>query len=288
MKRLLLSLLVAVGSVAVLVGAGRTQPPELRISLAVLPCTNIELTFRKFNPLLQYLKETAGLTVKLVVPGDIDEAEAKLKNGQVDIVLQDPHTFSLLLPLFDPATLLQAIALDGSTSQTGVVVVRRDSGISNLAQLRGRAVMFGPRASTSKWVAARMLFEDRGLNPDLDVKSIKGGCCEDIAFAVTIHSVDAGLVCEHFMGQQEARLAELGADANALRVIAHTPPFPTRILAARLGARPEKFERLARALLAMSMANPREARVLRSAEVLGFRPTTEAKYLGALRAARLP
>ena len=57
------------------------------------------------------------------------------------------------------SSLLQTRALDGTTRQSAVVVVRRDSGVLELAQLRGKTVMFGPRTSSPKWVAARLLFE---------------------------------------------------------------------------------------------------------------------------------
>ena len=61
---------------------------------------------------------------------------------------------------------------------------------------------------------------------DRDLTATHGGCCEDIAFAVAIRSVDAGVVCDHFMGLHEAKQKELGVDIRSLKVLARTGPFP--------------------------------------------------------------
>jgi phosphonate transport system substrate-binding protein len=283
-RRLFLSVLTAsVASAALWAGA---LPRETPFSIAVLPCTDIEATFRRFHPLIEYLKQSAGVAVRLVVPRDLAEFEALLRNGQVDAALQDPHTYARLAHYFDGSTLLGTVGTDGRTVQAGVLVVRKDSGVTRPAQLRGRAVMFGPRTSTAKWVAARMLFDSEGIDPDRDLKIVNGGCCEDIAFVVAIRSVDAGVICEHFMNQREARQGELGLDADALRIIARTPAFPMRAFAARQGAPAAVVAAVIDALLRLNPRVPDQGRILSSAEISGFRRASEAEYLQ--QAASLP
>jgi len=261
-------------------GGGPDAEPRLR--LAVLPCTNIESTFRKFHPLLAYLKSATGLTVSLAVPADLADFESMTANGQLDFALQDPHTYRQLSHLFDDASLLQTRALDGTTRQSAVVVVRRDGGIRDLAELRGRTVLFGPRTSSPKWIAAGLLFESRGLRVDRDLKRLNGGCCEDIAFAVSVRSVDAGTVCDHFLGQHGARQKDLGVDPKSLTVVGRTPLVPTRVFAARKGVAADVIERVARALLQLNPGNPAHAAILESAEASGFLRTTEAEYLSGV------
>jgi len=256
--------------------------PAPRLKLAVLPCTNIETTFRKFQPLLAHLESAAGLVVTLVVPGDFAEFETTLANDQVDFALQDPHTYRQVSRLLDDTSLLQTRALDGTTRQSGVVVVRRDSGITDLVQLRGRSVMFGPRISSPKWIAAKLLFESKGIAVDRDVKGVAGGCCEDIAFAVSVRSVDGGVICDHFLGQHPARQKDLGVDPDSLLVIGRTPPVPTRIFAARRGVPPAVIAAMTRALLQLDPDNPQHAGILASAEIRGFLRTTGAEYLREL------
>ncbi len=275
-------LLAATVLLAVPAGPGAAPGSGPGFRLAVLPCSNVETTFRKFYPLLAYLKSAAGVSVTIVVPADLDEFESLIKNAQIDAALQDPHTFIRLLRLFDASVLLQARSPDGTTTQSGVVVVRRDSGVSSLPQLRGKTVMFGPRASTPKWVAARSLFESSGISVDRELKAVNGGCCEDIAFAVSVKSVDAGVICDHFLSQHEARQKDLGVDRTSLTVIARTETFPTRIFAARKGVPPAVTGAIAEALLQLDPAVPEHARILSSAEIRGFLKTTEGEYLAAV------
>jgi phosphonate transport system substrate-binding protein len=263
-------------------GARPAAAPEGPLRLAVLPCTNIETTFLKFHPLLAHLKATTGLEVQLVVPASLAEFEAAAANGQLDFALQDPHTFAATAPLFVEASLLQTRGLDGTTRQSAVVVVRRDSGVRDVADLRGRTVLFGPRTSSPKWVAARLLFESRGLAVSRDVKAVNGGCCEDIAFEVALRAVDAGVVCDHFLAQHVPRQKDLGVDPASLRVVGRTSAVPTRIFAARRGVPARVVAAVTRALLRLDAASPELARAMASAEVRGFLRTTRAEYLREL------
>ena len=262
-----------------LLASGLSGAPGPMLTLAILPCTDVEATFRKFYPLVEHIRKATGITVTLVVPATIEELEASLKNAYVDVVLQDPHTYERLSGLFDKTTLLWVVAPDGTTSQSGVVVVRADSGITELSQLHGRRVLFGPRTSTAKWVAAKRLFEASGLSVDRDIKATNGGCCDDIAFAVSLRSVDAGVICDHFLAGHESKQRDLGVDRRTLRVIARTAPFPTRVLAARHGAPRDAVAVLERALLRLDASIPGDAPVLSPTEILKFRRVAETEYL---------
>lgn len=260
-------------------GLGEELTPGSTLRFAVLPCTNIESSFRKFHPLFAYLESSTGFRITLVVPADIEELEAATRNGQADFTLQDPHTFRLLSHLFDGSSLLQTRALDGTTRQSAVVIVRRDSGIRELRQLVGRTVMFGPRVSSPKWIAARLLFESSGIDVEGELKVVNGGCCEDIAFTVLIRAVEAGVICDHFLGQHGARQKNLGVDPGSLAVIGRTAPLPTRIFAARKGLPADVVGAITRALLALDPAEPGHAGMLVGAEIGGFLRTTEEAYL---------
>ena len=54
--------------------------PGARLRVAVLPCTNIETSFRKLHPLFEYLESRTGFEMKLVVPADLPEFETLTRN----------------------------------------------------------------------------------------------------------------------------------------------------------------------------------------------------------------
>ena len=249
------------------------------VTIAVLPCTDIVMTFKKFHPLATYLTQKTGLPIRLVVPENLTQFETSLNNGEIDFALQDPHTFLKLSDLFDKDSLLRALNLEGGTTQSGVIIVRKDSGIHKITDLKGKTVMFGPKFSASKWLAGRLLLEENGINIEKNLKAyLNGGCCEDIAFNVYLKAVDAGVVCDHFAGEHEDKQKELGIDASKIMVIAKTKDVPMKIFGARKGIDKNTITKIKQALLNLDRHNPEQMKLLQQAELGGFQEYSDGDF----------
>jgi len=260
---------------------GHAHGAREHVRLAVLPCTDVVMTFKKFHPLIAYLKQQTGVDIKLVVPEDFGEFENDVKNGHIDFAFQDPHAYVRLDSWYDKDTLLRALARDGTRLQTGVVIARTDSGIKTLEALRGKSVMFGPELSTTKWVAAKLLFEQSNMDIDKDLKSYsRGGCCEDIAFNVYIKAVDAGVVCDHFLDEHSEKQKELGINPKDIAVIGRTKPMPTKVLAARRDMDKGIIMMISKALLQLDRTKGEHAKLLFPAELGGFEKSKDEDYDG--------
>jgi len=249
------------------------------INIAVLPCTDIVMTFKKFHPLVTYLSQKTGLTIRLVVPEDFTKFETSINNGEIDFAFQDPHTFLKLANLFDESSLIRALNQEGGTTQSGVLIVRKDSGINKLTDLQGKTVMFGPKFSASKWLAARLLFEESGINIEKDLKAyVNGGCCEDIAFSVYLKAVDAGVVCKHFQEEHEEKQKELGIDFTQIVVIEKTKTVPMKVFGARKGIDRDIVTKIKQALLNLDRNNAEHGKILYPAELGGFQLFSDGDY----------
>ena len=249
------------------------------ITIAVLPCTDIVMTFKKFHPLATYLTQKTGLPIRLVVPENLTKFETSIHNGEIDFALQDPHTFLKLSNLFDKDSLLRALNLEGGTTQSGVIIVRKDSGIHKVTDLKGKTVMFGPKFSVSKWLAGRLLLEENGINIEKDLKAyLNGGCCEDIAFNVYLKAVDAGVVCDHFTGEHEDKQKELGIDVSQIMVIAKTKDVPMKVFGARKSTDKETIIKIRQALLNLDRHNPDDLKILYPTELGGFKGYSDGDF----------
>ena len=241
------------------------------INIAVLPCTDIVMTFKKFHSLATYLAHRSGLAVRLVVPENMTQFKTSISNGEIDFAFQDPHTFLKLVDLFDKGSLIGALNLKGGSTQSAVVIVRKDRGINQITDLKGKTVMFGPKFSASKWLAARLLFEESGINIEKDLKAyFNGGCCEDIAFSVYLKAVDAGVVCKHFIGEHEKKQKDLGIDATQIVVIGKTKNIPMKVFSARKGINKDIIRKINQALLSLDRNNSEHIKILYPAELGGF------------------
>ena len=253
--------------------------PKKHVSIAVFPCTDAVMSFKKFHLLISYLQKETGLDVSLSVPGNYAEFERAVRNGDIDFALQDPHIYVRLAGLYDKGALVRALTREGAATQSGVVIARKDSGIGKLADLKGKTVMFGPRLSAARWLAAKSLFEENGLDIDRDFKAYTNGrCCEDIAFSVYLGAVDAGVVCDHFLGEHSKKQKALGLEAKQIAVVCKTRPVPTRIFAARQKLGDDIVARVNRALLGLDKNRPAHAEILFRAELGGFKKSKDDDY----------
>jgi phosphonate transport system substrate-binding protein len=250
-----------------------------KIVIAVSPCSDVVLSFEKFHPLIAYLQAETGVEIKLVFPKDAAEFENQIRNKDIDFAFQDPNMYVKFAPFYDMGTLLKALSPKGGVLQSGAVVARKDSNIKTMKDLVGKSVMFGPKLSASKWVVAKMLFAENGIDIDKDLATYaNGGCCEDIVFNVFLKAFDAGVVCDHFLEEHAKKQRELGVNAQELHVIATTRQVPTRVFAARGDLNGDIVAGFNRALLKLDPNNSEHARILFSAEVGGFQTARDEDY----------
>jgi len=255
------------------------QGEKTNITIAILPCFDEVMTLKKFYPMITYLKKQTGLDIKIVVPKDYILFESSLSKGEIDFALQDPHTYVKLANLFNKGTLIRTSNPKGTTRESSVFVARKDSGIKNVGDLRGKRVMFGPKLSMTRWIAAKELLRENGIDLDNDLKSyIHGGCCEDIVFNIYLKEIDAGVICEHFLQKEGCDKTDLGVDLQQLVVIGKTKEVSMRIFAAHKDLPDDIVNPVIQALLKLDRENPAHAEILISAELGGFQKTNDKDY----------
>lgn len=265
----------------IMIGSSYAESVKKNIIIAVLPCSDVEMTFKKFHPLITYLEQQTGLDIEIMVPRDYAEFEWAIKNGDIDFALQDPHTYLRLAKSYKKDSLIRSLTREGETSQRGAIIVRKGRSINNVEDLRGKTVMFGPKLSMTKWIAAKEIFKDNGIDIDKDLRAYSnGGCCEDIAFNVYLKAVDAGVVCDHFFEEHSEDRNELGMDPKQLIVIGRTKAVPTRVFTARKELSNSIVNRINQALLDLDKKNPEHAKILYPAELGGFQKAKDKDYDG--------
>jgi len=264
-----------------LVAASYAEEAKKRIAIAMFPCTDVVMNLKKFHPLVTYLKQETGFDIEFMVAKDSAKFERAIKNGDLHFAFQDPNIYVKSADLYDKNTLISALTGKGSTSQSGMVITRKDSGINKVEDLRGKTVMFGSKLSAARWVAARKLFEESGINIDKDLKAYSnGGCCEDVAFNIYLKAIDAGVVCDHFLKEHSEKQKELGMDTKQIVVVCGTRSVPTRVFAARQEVSDDIVTRVNQALLSLDKNKPAHAKILHRAELGGFQRSKDADYDG--------
>jgi phosphonate transport system substrate-binding protein len=237
------------------------------------------MVFGKFHPLVTYLEQETGFNIRLVFPADLAELEKSIRSEDIDFAFQDAQTYVRFASLYNKEVLLRAVTHEGRRLKRGVVIVKRTSGINSVADLKGKSVMFGPEFSDVRWVAARLLFEENGIDIEKDLKSYShGGHCQDIAFNVQFDAIDAGVVCDHFLEGRSEKQNELGVNPETLAVIGKTKSVPTRVFVPRRDTDSNMVRKVEQALLKLNANVPAHEKILCGAELGGFQKSKEADY----------
>lgn len=100
-----------------------------------LPAAKIYTTW---SPLLQRIGQDAGLCFELRVSATIPEFEQKLLKGEPEFVFLNPYHAVLA----NQKKKYQPLLADSEDLLTGILVVRADSPIQNLADLKGQTITF--------------------------------------------------------------------------------------------------------------------------------------------------
>jgi phosphonate transport system substrate-binding protein len=278
-----------------LLGSGCLQEARsLRIGYMI--CNSLEETRARFAPLTAYLAEATGARCEAVYL-DTQDVEDAFEGGTLDLV----HTNSLLYIILHERQGAQLVATDrrgtfGARTR-GVVVVRADSPIRTLADLKGRRLVFGPQWAPFGFLAQYALLRDGGVDPEIDLGPYvfpKGTWKhEKIIYSVLYGAYAAGAAP---LIDLEEMAAEGRIDPADLRVIARTELAPYCTVSSHPGLPAEWRGRLREALLAVGPETVAEVggerlRVLQRGLVTGFETLQDADYepLRAwARTARMP
>lgn len=115
-----------------------------------------------FTPMISYLSEQLGAPVEFRSAKDYDTAMDNLINGTVHFSYLGPSPFAIIDDKY-PGRIRIAAAVankDGGPTFQGVIVVKDDSPIQALSDLKGKRFAFGDRDSTlSCYIPAYMLMQ---------------------------------------------------------------------------------------------------------------------------------
>lgn len=192
--------------------------PGLR--LGVVGFYNPRLMVLRYQPLADYLTATTGRRWELVIGTTYDRTVDALCRGDLDLAYLGPYTYVRANALCDAESVVH-LQTRGNSTYRSVVMVRVDSPIRALVDLRGGRIGFGELLSTSSHLVPLAMLTDAGIRSTSYSCSLYGHH-EHAARAVLLGEVDACAVRDVVGDRFEER---------GLRVIATSPPIPNFPLA---------------------------------------------------------
>lgn len=238
----------------------------------------------RFAHFAELLGKRSKLDVALFEASSYDEVMSAVKSGYVDVAWLAPLPF-LALEQKGAVVPLVHLHRGGSATYRSVIVVRADSTLASIKDLRGRRAAWGERHSASGFVVPRVALARLGLDPRTAFSEQR--VCrshESLLRAVTMGRSDFGATYAGVGADGEITRGPWlpGGDVRVLAVL--DGEIPGDVVVARARMESARRERLRQTLLGIS--RDRKSRLLAGDafgvdEFLPFSPVGYAE-LGAL------
>jgi phosphonate transport system substrate-binding protein len=274
-------LLAGLAAATMLAGtvAGAQAPPRSKrgdsatIQLAVISFYNPRLMYVKYQPLIDYLSEHTPWRFELNLGSSYEQTISRLCEGEVQVAYLGPFSYLRAHELCASARPVVRLNTAGAESYYSYIMVRQESRIDKLSELRGARFAFGTRQSTSSHLVPRLMLLEAGIVAGADLSCHYYDHHERAARAV-------------LMGEAEAcGVRDLTGDqfrGRGLRILARSEPIPNFPFAVGPGAPPGLETAILDALVELPRRDPSVARLMArwDAELSGgFVPVRHEVYL---------
>jgi phosphate/phosphite/phosphonate ABC transporter binding protein len=176
----------------------------------------------EFQPLMDYLTKSTGIEVTLYIAKTYGDLRQQMEAGKVDIGSFSPFAYVDAVTGGKIKIIAQSI-LDYSAFYKGLIITKKDSGISGLADLKGKRFAFVDPKSASGYVYPRAMLIEKGFDPDKFFgETIFSGGHDKVIIAVLDGKVEAGAIYDGALAIAKGK----GLKTEDLTAIASTDPIP--------------------------------------------------------------
>lgn len=132
-----LMLLLSVICSPILHAEGKSESP-VNLTFGIVPQQSAKKLAKAWTPILQYLSRETGVNIAFRTAPNIPVFEQRLAAGEYDLAYMNPYHYTVFRE--QPGYI--AIAKQKNKKIQGIVVVKADSKIQSLAELKGQTLAF--------------------------------------------------------------------------------------------------------------------------------------------------
>jgi len=222
------NILIVLVACFALISCSSSEPQQKKelptYKIGYMICNSEKDTLERFIPFTAFLSKKMGVNFE---PVAIDTINFTKEMENLDFT----HTNSLLYVILNRFHGVDILAAEkkGSLAEKsqGVIIVRKDSGIEKIEDLKDKTMIFGPTLGPTGFMSQIDLLQQSGFDPDEDLAfySIPGGAFkhEKVIYGVLFERYDAGALP---LDDIEIMAADGRIDAEDFSIIARAEPVP--------------------------------------------------------------
>jgi phosphonate transport system substrate-binding protein len=217
------------------------------VQFGFCPKYNPRIMVQLYQPFIDYLNETTPFQFEIKLSRVYQDTIDRLGSGEIAIASCGPVSYIKAREKYRVTPILRALSKDARPYYRGMIIVRQDSSIQKLEDIKGKSFAFGQAWST----ASHILPEYYLLKANIKLKDLKGYDFlrhhDSVANAVLKGQFDAGAVKDIIAYKYQK---------GGLRFIFVTDPIPTVPIIVREGAPWEMVKSVKTALLNLNPQDP--------------------------------
>lgn len=271
MKRIaFLSALVLTTVLATSLRAGEDAKPESKtrpierpldpraapLTIAFISYANPQQVARDSEGVAKYLQKFLGVPVKPFVTLDYGSAVEAMRNGKAELAFVDPLAFMMAHEQIGARPLLIEIYSSGKPTYHSCIWVRKDRGLKQLSDLRGKTIAFADQVDMSGHLMPRDVFVRNGL---LSSKRIEGEFFKQVYFAggdeQAMRSMFNGFTDAAGVSQYSLSLLRV-EERQQVTALANSIESPAHLVMARASLPDELAGSIQKVFLALDKTDP--------------------------------
>jgi phosphonate transport system substrate-binding protein len=262
---------------AVLAASALTVHAQQAFRVTTIPEEAATEQVRKFTPIANYLQKKLGMKVEFTPVSDYPAAVEALVNKKVDLVWFGGFTH-VQAQIRSGGKVIPIAQREEDTRFQSVFIAKADSGIKQLADLKGKQVSFGSQSSTSGHLMPRHFLLQAKIDPEKDFKRVAYSGAHD----ATIASVVSGKVDAAALDITVWRkfVSENKVDTKAVDVFYTTPPFYNYNWSVHADMPAELRTKVQKALLDLDANTPEGKEILSLNRATRYITTSAENYKG--------
>jgi two-component system, LuxR family, sensor histidine kinase TtrS len=253
-----------VAGLALLVTLGCAMSAHAEIKIGMLAQRGPEIALSEWSGIADYLTDRMGEKVT-VVPLDFMQVLEFCRSEPRGFIFVN-SSFYVRGKVLRGAKALVTAKYKGSGAEFGgVIFARRDSGISDFKDMKGKVLMCAKFSSAGGWLFQKGVMVQSGLAPEKEcAKVIEGKTHDEVVYAVRDKKADVGTVRTNILESMQRERKISMDDFVIIHPVKHpdfpevcsTPLYPDWPVASLSKTPPDVAEKLKAAFLAIEPGHP--------------------------------
>ncbi|MFQ3549331.1 MAG: phosphate/phosphite/phosphonate ABC transporter substrate-binding protein [Armatimonadota bacterium] len=259
------------------------------IKMALVPATDTQKLVQTGEVLADLLHKETGLYFKIDVPTSYTAVVTAIGAKTVDVGWLSPLPYVIAHDKYGAEVILTTVRDNASSYKSGIIV-RADSGIKKIEDLKGKKFAYVDPASTSGSLYAKDLLRSKGFDPvTFFSETIYAGGHDKVVTAVYNKQVDGGAIYMGMVEGKDAREKMIGQIPDVMEkviIIEETESIPNDTVTVRKDLPEELVEKIRDGLMRVAETDEGKLSMTDMYGITGFVIAKDSDYDSVRRIAK--